>query len=150
PGLTPEELESRVTTPIELAARGIPNLVRMRSTTRYAVALLTFEFADGTDIFWARAQVNERLQEVRDQLPAGSSGGLAPIVTPLAEMVMFTIESPTLSTQEKRSLLDWTIRPALRSLPGVADVNVLGGHVRTFEVIPSASAMAARGITTQM
>ncbi len=150
PGLTPEELESRVTTPIELAARGIPNLVRMRSTTRYAVALLTFEFADGTDIFWARAQVNERLQEVRDQLPAGSDGGLAPIVTPLAEMVMFTIESPTLSTQEKRSLLDWTIRPALRSLPGVADVNVLGGHVRTFEVIPSASAMAARGITTQM
>ncbi len=150
PGLTPEELESRVTTPIELAARGIPNLVRMRSTTRYAVALLTFEFADGTDIFWARAQVNERLQEVRDQLPAGSDGGLAPIVTPLAEMVMFTIESATMSTQEKRSLVDWTIRPALRGLPGVADVNVLGGHVRTFEVIPSASAMAARGITTQM
>lgn len=150
PGLTPEELESRVTTPIELAARGIPNLVRMRSTTRYAVALLTFEFADGTDIFWARAQVNERLQEVRDQLPSGSDGGLAPIVTPLAEMVMFTIESETLTTQEKRSLLDWTIRPALRGLPGVADVNVLGGHVRTFEVIPSASAMAARGITTQM
>jgi CzcA family heavy metal efflux pump len=150
PGLAPEELESRVTTPIELAARGIPNLVRMRSTTRYAVALLTFEFADGTDIFWARAQVNERLQEVRDQLPAGASGGLAPIVTPLAEMVMFTIDSPNLSAQEKRSLLDWTIRPALRSLPGVADVNMLGGYVRTFEVIPSASAMAARGITTQM
>ena len=150
PGLAPEELESRVTTPIELVARGIPNLVRMRSTTRYSVALLTFEFADGTDIFWARAQVNERLQEVRDQLPAGASGGLAPIVTPLAEMVMFTIDSPTLSAQEKRSLLDWTIRPALRSLPGVADVNMLGGYVRTFEVIPSASAMASRGITTQI
>ncbi|MFD2183030.1 efflux RND transporter permease subunit [Rhodoplanes azumiensis] len=150
PGLTPEELESRVTAPIELAARGIPNLVRMRSTTRYAVALLTFEFADGTDIFWARAQVNERLQEVRSQLPDDADGGLAPIVTPLAEMVMFTIESDTLSAQEKRSLLDWTIRPALRGLPGVADVNVLGGYVRTFEVIPSASAMAARGITTQM
>lgn len=150
PGLTPEELESRVTTPIELAARGIPNLVRMRSTTRYSVALLTFEFADGTDIFWARAQVNERLQEVRSQLPDDADGGLAPIVTPLAEMVMFTIESDTLTAQEKRSLLDWTIRPALRGLPGVADVNVLGGFVRTFEVIPSASAMAARGITTQM
>ncbi len=150
PGLTPEELESRVTTPIELAARGIPNLVRMRSTTRYSVALLTFEFADGTDIFWARAQVNERLQDVRSQLPADAEGGLAPIVTPLAEMVMFTIESDILTPQEKRSLLDWTIRPALRGLPGVADVNVLGGFVRTFEVIPSASAMAARGITTQM
>jgi cobalt-zinc-cadmium resistance protein CzcA len=150
PGLTPEELESRVTTPIELAVRGIPNLVRMRSTTRYSVALMTFEFADGTDIFWARAQVNERLQEVRSQLPADADGGLAPIITPLAEMVMFTIESDTLTAQEKRSLLDWTIRPALRGLPGVADVNVLGGFVRTFEVIPSASAMAARGITTQM
>src|SRR6185503_3847469 len=85
PGLTPEELESRVTTPIEIAMRGIPNLVQMRSTTRYAVALMTFEFADGTDLFWARAQVNERLPDVRDQLPPGADGGLAPIVTALAE-----------------------------------------------------------------
>ncbi len=150
PGLTPEELEARVTAPVEIAARGIPNLVQMRSTTRYSVALLTFEFAAGTDIFWARAQVNERLQEVRDQLPAGTDGGLAPIVTPLAEMLMFTVVSDTLSVTEQRSLVDWTIRPALRGLPGVADVNVLGGFVRTFEVVPSASAMAALGITTAM
>ncbi|MEZ5819296.1 MAG: efflux RND transporter permease subunit [Bradyrhizobium sp.] len=150
PGLTPEELESRVTQPIELAMRGIPNLVKMRSTTRYSVALLTFEFAEGTDIYWARAQVNERLAGVRDQLPSGTDGGLAPIVTPLAEMVMFTIESDKLTPQEQRSLVDWTIRPAVRGLPGVADVNVLGGFVRTFEVSPSATAMAARGITTEM
>ncbi|HVG51210.1 MAG TPA: CusA/CzcA family heavy metal efflux RND transporter, partial [Xanthobacteraceae bacterium] len=149
PGLAPEELESRVTAPIEIAMRGIPNLVGIRSTTRYSVALMTFEFSDGTDIFWARAQVNERLQEIRDQLPAGADGGLAPIVTPLGEMLMFTIESETLNTQEMRSLVDWVIRPALRGLPGVADVNVLGGYVRTFEVAPSAPAMAARGITTQ-
>jgi cobalt-zinc-cadmium resistance protein CzcA len=149
PGLTPEELESRVTAPIELAMRGIPNLVGMRSTTRYAISLMAFEFADGTDIFWARAQVNERLQEIKEQLPAGADGGLAPIVTPLGEMLMFTIESTTLSSQEMRHLVDWTIRPALRGLPGVADVNVLGGYVRTFEVVPSAPAMAARGITTQ-
>lgn len=150
PGLTPEELESRITHPIELAMRGIPNLAKMRSTTRYSIALLTFEFVDGTDIFWARAQVNERLADVRDQLPAGTDGGLAPIVTPLAEMVMFTIESEKLSPQEKRFLVDWTIRPAVRGLTGVADVNVLGGFVRTFEVSPSAAAMAARGITTEM
>ncbi|MCW5704945.1 MAG: efflux RND transporter permease subunit, partial [Bradyrhizobium sp.] len=150
PGLTPEELESRVTQPIELAMRGIPNLVKMRSTTRYSVALLTFEFAEGTDIYWARAQVNERLAGVRDQLPSGTDGGLAPIVTPLAEMVMFSIESDKLTPQEQRSLVDWTIRPAVRGLPGVADVNVLGGFVRTFEVSPSATAMAARGITTEM
>ena len=83
-------------------------------------------------------------------LPAGTDGGLAPIVTPLGEMLMFTIESETLNTQEMRSLVDWVIRPALRGLPGVADVNVLGGYVRTFEVAPSAPAMAARGITTQV
>jgi len=78
PGLTPEELESRVTNPVEIGMRGIPNLERMRSTTRYSVTLMTFEFASGTDIFWARAQVNERLQEIRDQLPSGTSGGLVP------------------------------------------------------------------------
>ena len=149
PGLAPEELESRVTAPIEIAVRGIPNLVGMRSQTKYSVALMTFEFAEGTDIFWARAQVNERLQEIRDQLPSGADGGLAPIVTPLGEMVMFTLESETLSAQDMRGLVDWVIRPALRGLPGVADVNVLGGYVRTFEVVPSAPAMAARGITTQ-
>jgi cobalt-zinc-cadmium resistance protein CzcA len=149
PGLAPEELESRVTAPIEVAIRGIPNLVGMRSQTKYSVALMTFEFAEGTDIFWARAQVNERLQEIREQLPSGADGGLAPIVTPLGEMVMFTLESETLSAQDMRGLVDWMIRPALRGLPGVADVNVLGGYVRTFEVVPSAPAMAARGITTQ-
>ena len=149
PGLAPEELESRVTAPIEIAVRGIPNLVGMRSQTKYSVALMTFEFAEGTDIFWARAQVNERLQEIRDQLPSGADGGLAPIVTPLGEMVMFTLESETLSAQDMRGLVDWVIRPALRGLPGVDDVNVLGGYVRTFEVVPSAPAMAARGITTQ-
>lgn len=149
PGLTPEELESRVTAPIEIAMRGIPNLAAMRSTTRYSVALITLEFTDGTDIFWARAQVNERLQDVRDQLPASTDGGLAPVVTALGEMLMFTIDSDTLNVQQMRQLVDWTIRPALRSLPGVADINVLGGFVRTFEVAPSAPAMAARGITPQ-
>ena len=150
PGLTPEELESRVTNPIEIAMRGIPQLERMRSTTRYSVALMTFEFAAGTDIYWARVQVNERLQDVRDQLPAGTSGGLAPIVTPLAEMMMFTLRADGLSLEEQRTLVDWVIRPALRGLPGVADVNTMGGDVRNFEVVPNATAMAARGITTQM
>ncbi|MGJ0509841.1 MAG: efflux RND transporter permease subunit [Methylocystis sp.] len=150
PGLTPEELESRVTAPIEIAAKGIPSLLRMRSTTRYSVTLITFEFAEGTDIYWARAQVNERLAQAQDQLPQGVSGGLAPIVTPLGEMLMFTIVGGGLTPTEQRSLLDFTIRPALRGLPGVADVNVLGGFVRTFEVAPSPSAMAARGVTVAM
>ncbi len=150
PGLTPEELESRVTAPIEIAARGIPSLTRMRSTTRYSVTLLTFEFAEGTDIYWARAQVNERLAQVQDQLPDGVTGGLAPIVTPLGEMLMFTLVGGDLSPMEQRSLIDWTIRPAIRGVPGVADLNVLGGFVRTFEVAPSPSAMASRGVTVEM
>ena len=150
PGLTPEELESRVTAPIEIAARGIPSLVRMRSVTRYSVALLTFEFAEGVDIYWARAQVNERLSSIQDQLPDGVSGGLAPIVTPLGEMLMFTLVGGELTPMEQRSLIDWTIRPAIRGVPGVADLNVLGGLVRTFEVAPSPSAMASRGVTVEM
>ncbi len=150
PGLPPEELERRVTQPVELAMRGIPNLVFMRSVTRFSVTLMTFEFAPGTDIFWARAQVNERLNEIEGQLPAGVEGGLAPIITPLAEMLMFTLEGPDLSPRDARTLLDWVVRPQLRSVPGVADVNVLGGYVRTYEVIPDAASMAARGITTVM
>ena len=150
PGLTPEELEARVTVPIELAAKGIPNLVRMRSMTRYSVTLITFEFSEGTDIYWARAQVNERLAQAQSQLPEGVSGGLAPIVTPLGEMVMFTIVGGDLTPTEQRTLLDWTIRPAIRGLPGVADLNVLGGFVRTFEVAPFPAAMASRGVTVEM
>ena len=150
PGLTPEELERRVTQPVELAMRGIPNLTFMRSVTRFSVALMTFEFAPGTDIFWARAQVNERLGELDDTLPNGVTGGLAPIITPLAEMLMFTLEGPSLSPRDARTLLDWVVRPAFRAVPGVADVNVLGGFVRTYEVIPDPAAMAARSITTVM
>ncbi|MBG0803346.1 efflux RND transporter permease subunit [Methylocystis sp. H4A] len=150
PGLTPEELEARVTVPIELAAKGIPSLVRMRSMTRYSVTLITFEFSEGTDIYWARAQVNERLAQAQSQLPDGVSGGLAPIVTPLGEMLMFTIVGGDLTPTEQRTLLDWTIRPAIRGLPGVADLNVLGGFVRTFEVAPFPAAMASRGVTVEM
>ena len=83
-------------------------------------------------------------------MPDGVSGGLAPIVTPLGEMLMFTIVGGDLTPTEQRTLLDWTIRPAIRGLPGVADLNVLGGFVRTFEVAPFAAAMAARGVTVEM
>lgn len=150
PGLSPEELESRVTVPVELAMKGLPRLSSMRSTTRYGVALMTFEFTAGTDIFWARAQVGERLNDVEDQLPDGVQGGLAPIVTPLGEMVLFSLEGEGLSPGQARYLLDWVVRPLLRGVPGVADVNTMGGFARTYEVVPSPADMAARGITTDM
>ncbi len=150
PGLPPEELESQVTTPVELAMRGIPNLVNIRSITRYGLALMTFEFTAGTDVYWARTQVDQRLDDLESSLPDGVSGGLAPLVTPLGEMVMFTLEGGSITPAERRTLLDWVVRPRLRGLPGVADVNTLGGEVRTYEVVPNAGAMAARGITTAM
>jgi len=146
PGMTPEEVESRVITPIEMEMLGIPDQAILRSTAKYAIADITIDFVDGTDIYWARQQVAERLSNVMPDLPASISGGLAPISTPLSDIYMFTIEGP-LSLQEKRELLDWTIRPALRTVPGVADVNALGGFVRTFEVRPDPVALAAAGLS---
>ncbi len=147
PGMTPEEVEARITTPIELELLGIPYKKVVRSVSKYAIADITLDFEDGTDIYWARQQVAERLAAATRDLPAGASGGLAPITTPLGEMFMFTVDSERLSLDEKRTLIDWTIRPALRTLPGVADVNVLGGRVRAFEVVPDHAALAARGVT---
>lgn len=142
PGMTPEEVESRVITPIETEMLGIPGQAVLRSTAKYAIADVTIDFVDGTDIYWARNQVAERLSGVMADLPASVSGGMAPISTPLSDVLMFTIDGP-LSLQQKRELLDWTIRPALRTVPGVADVNALGGFVRTFEVRPDPTALAA-------
>ena len=147
PGMTPEEVESRITLPIETEMLGIPKQRILRSTSKYALADITIDFEDGTDIYWTRQQVSERLANIMAALPTGTSGGLAPITTPLGEMFMFTIEGGDLSLTERRSLLEWVIRPALRALPGVADVNSLGGFVRTFEVAPDSAAMNSHGIT---
>ncbi|QCB40145.1 efflux RND transporter permease subunit [Sphingobium sp. PAMC28499] len=145
PGMTPEEVESRVITPIEMEMLGIPGQAILRSSAKYAIADITIDFVDGTDIYWARQQVAERLSGVMGDLPPAVSGGMAPISTPLSDIFMFTIEGP-LSLEEKRTLLDWTIRPALRTVPGVADVNALGGYVRTFEVRPDPIALASAGL----
>lgn len=149
PGMTPEEVENRVAVPIEVEMLGIPNTRILRSVTKYGLVDVTIDFEDGTDIYWARQQVSERLSGIMEALPPGIEGGMAPTTTPLGEMFMFTVESDRMSLAERRSLLDWVIRPALRTVPGVADVNALGGVVRAFEVIPDAVKMAASGITPQ-
>ena len=146
PGMTPEEVETRVIAPIEMEMLGIPGQAVFRSMAKYAIADLTIDFVEGTDIYWARNQVTERLSGAMANMPPGVEGGLAPISTPLSEMFMFTIEGP-LSLADKRTLLDWTIRPALRTVPGVADVNALGGMVTSFEIRPDAGALAAAGLT---
>ena len=148
PGMTPEEVESRVITPIEMEMLGIPNQANLRSVAKYAIADITIDFKDGTDIYWARSQVAERLSNVTGDLPATVEGGMAPISTPLSDMVMFTLEGPQ-SLSAKRRVLDWTIRPALRTVPGVADVNALGGFAETFEVQPDSAALSAAGLTVE-
>lgn len=146
PGMTPEEVENRIVVPIEQEMLGIPHQRLLRTTSKYAIADITIDFDDGTDIYWARQQVAERLGNASGALPPQASGGMAPITTPLGEMFMFTIEGP-LSLEQKRSLLDWTIRPQLRTLRGVADVNSLGGMARAFEVVPDPAALNARGVS---
>jgi cobalt-zinc-cadmium resistance protein CzcA len=146
PGMTPEEVESRITALVEVEMLGIPRQTMLRSIAKYALTDITVDFAEGTDIYWARQQVSERLAAVWPDLPDGVTGGIAPMTTPLGEMLMFSIEGGDLSLAEKRDLLDWTIRPALRSVPGVADVNALGGLVTTFEVVPDQARMAAFGV----
>ena len=147
PGMTPEEVESRVVRPLEMELLGIPNQKIMRAKAKYAIADITIDFEEGTDIYWARQQVSERLNTVSGDFPETVEGGLAPISTALSEVFMFTIEGGDLTLEERRSLLDWVIRPALRTLTGVADVNSLGGRVRTFEIVPDQAAMTTTGIS---
>lgn len=147
PGMTPEEVEARVVRPLEMELLGIPDQSIMRAKAKYAIADVTIDFKEGTDIYWARQQVSERLTAVSGDFPETVTGGLAPISTALSEVFMFTIEGGDLSLEERRSLLDWVIRPGLRTLPGVADVNALGGRVRTFEISPNEAAMATTGIS---
>ncbi|MCW8895177.1 CusA/CzcA family heavy metal efflux RND transporter [Sulfurimonas sp.] len=146
-GMTPDEVESRIVIPVEMGMLGIPHQTIMRSTAKYGICDIAIDFEEGTDIYWARQQVNERLNSIMDDLPANLEGGLAPISTPLSEILMFTIESDKLDLIEKRSLLDWVISPKIRSVAGVAEVNALGGKVKTYEVTPNIEAMRTYGIT---
>ena len=146
PGMTPEEVEQRVVKPIEQELLSIPNKRVVRSISKYGIADITIDFDEGIDLYWARQQVSERLNGVMRDLPASVSGGLAPITTPLSEVYMFTVEGEGFSLAQKRRVLDWVIRPELRTIPGVAEVNSLGGEVQTFEVVPHNAKMAALGV----
>ncbi len=148
-GMTPSEMESRVTIPIEMKMVGIPHETMMRSISKYGLCDITIDFEEGTDIYWARQQVNERLNDIKEELPKNLEGGLAPISTPLSDILMFTIESDTLSLEQKRSLLDWVISPKIRSISGVAEVNALGGMVKTYEITPDLKKMQTYKISLE-
>lgn len=147
PGMAPEEVEQRVTYPIETEVRGIPNQSILRSITKFALSVITIDFEEGTDIYWARQQVSERIGTVLSDLPEGVEGGLAPITMPLSDVYMFLVDGEGYSLMERRAILDWVIRPNLLSVEGVADVNALGGEVMTYQVTPRPNALQAYDLT---
>ncbi len=146
PGLSPTEVESRITVPLEMEMQGLPRQTVLRSVTKYALSIIKIDFEDGTDIYWARNQVSERLNQAWNSLPKGVAGGLAPITTPLGEMYMYRVEGEGYSNSELRAIQDWVIRPRLRTVAGVADVNSLGGEVRAFEIVPDPKALVRFGL----
>ncbi|HSH93812.1 MAG TPA: CusA/CzcA family heavy metal efflux RND transporter, partial [Roseimicrobium sp.] len=150
PGYSPLEAEQRVTFPIETAMSGLPRLDYSRSLSRYGLSQVTVVFKDGTDIHFARQLVNQRLQEARGQLPAGLEPMMGPIATGLGEIYMYTVEGDaraTASPTELRTLQDWVIKPQLRTLPGVVEVNAIGGHVKQFHVLPKPDRLLAYGLS---
>ncbi len=146
PGMSPVEVEQRITFPLEIEMQGLPNQKILRSLTKYALSIITIDFEDGTDIYWARQQVAERLNQVWSALPDGVYGGLGPITTPLGEIYMYRVVGENYSNQELRTIQDWVIRPRLRTVEGVAEVNSLGGKVHAFEVVPDPELLVQHGL----
>lgn len=146
PGMTTAEVEAQITQPIETELLGIPNQAILRSTTKYAITSITIDFIEGTDIYWARQQVTERLAGIWTSLPANAEGGIAPMSTPLSEIFMFSYNNPNLSLAERRHVLDWQIRPLLRTVSGVAEVTTMGGFVQTYEFSPDLQRLQQAGI----
>ncbi|MGH7859578.1 MAG: efflux RND transporter permease subunit, partial [Candidatus Binatia bacterium] len=153
PGYSPLEAEQRVTFPIETAMGGLPRLDYTRSLSRYGLSQVTVVFLDGTDIYLARQLVNERLQEAKAKLPPGIEPAMGLIATGLGEIFMYTVENAeevadtqaARSPTELRTLQDWVIRPQLRHVPGVIDVNSIGGYLKQYHVTPLPERLLAYG-----
>jgi len=156
PGFTPLETEQRVTYPVETAMAGLPGLQQTRSISRSGLSQVTVIFKDGTDLFFARQLVNERLQQAREQLPEGVESAMGPISTGLGEIFLWTVEAGPGARKEDgseytptdlRVIQDWVIKPQLRNVPGVAEVNTIGGFAKQFQVAPDTRRLAAYRLT---
>ncbi|WQU45681.1 CusA/CzcA family heavy metal efflux RND transporter [Helicobacter pylori] len=146
PGSSPEEMENNIVRPLELELLGLKGQKSLRSVSKYSISDITIDFDDSVDIYLARNIVNERLSSVMKDLPVGVEGGMAPIVTPLSDIFMFTIDG-NITEIEKRQFLDFVIRPQLRMISGVADVNSIGGFSRAFVIVPDFNDMARLGVS---
>ena len=158
PGYSPLESEQRVTFSIETALAGLPGLDYTRSLSRYGLSQVTVVFHDGTDIYFARQQVAERLQQARSQLPTALEPSLGPIATGMGEIFMYTVDAKpgarkpdgtAYTPTDLRTLQDWVIRPQLRNVPGVTEVNTIGGYERQIHVTPDPVKLRALGFTLQ-
>ena len=158
PGFSPLEAEQRITYPVETAIAGLPGLSHTRSVSRYGLSQVTVVFEDGTDIYFARQLVNERLQAVRSNLPETVEPELGPIATGLGEIFMYTVEAEQgavkpdgsrYTAQDLRTLHDWVVRPQLRTVPGVTEVNSIGGYRKEYVVAPLPERLAGFGLTVE-
>ena len=158
PGYSPLETEQRVTFPIETVMSGLPNLEQTRSLSRYGLSQITVIFKDGTDIFFARQMVNERIQEARAQLPAGIAPAMGPISTGLGEIYLWTVEAKPgakkadgtpYTPTDLREIQDWIIKPQLRNVAGVTEINSIGGYAKEYQVAPNPQRLASYGLTLQ-
>ncbi|HEY5612888.1 MAG TPA: CusA/CzcA family heavy metal efflux RND transporter, partial [Lysobacter sp.] len=154
-GYSPLESEQRITFPVETALAGLANLEYTRSISRYGLSQVTAVFEDGTDIYFARQQIAERLQQAASQLPEGVEPSLGPVATGLGEIFMYTVEAEPGATDSEgrpwtpsalRTLQDWVVRPQLRHVDGVTEVNTVGGHARQFHITPDPAKLVAYGL----
>lgn len=155
-GYSPLETEQRITFPIETAMAGLPGLQQTRSLSRSGLSQVTVIFKDGTDLFFARQLVNERLQVAREQLPAGIETVMGPISTGLGEIFLWTVEAEDGARKEDgtpytptdlRVIQDWIIKPQLRNVPGVAEINTIGGFAKEYQIAPDPKRLAAYNLT---
>ena len=144
--LSPLEIEQLVTYPIEQSVAGLPHSTEVRSLSKFGLSMVTVVFEDGTDIYFARQLVLERIFTVSGELPEGTQSNLGPISTGLGEVFQYTLESDERDLMELRSLQDWVLRPILRTVPGVAGVDSFGGHVRQFHVVADPGALRRFGL----
>ncbi|WP_275546059.1 CusA/CzcA family heavy metal efflux RND transporter [Pseudomonas sp. Marseille-Q0931] len=155
-GFSPLETEQRITFPIETAMAGLPHLKQTRSLSRSGLSQVTVIFEDGTDLYFARQLVNERLQSAKEQLPEGVESAMGPISTGLGEIFLWTVEAEEGALKEDgtaytptdlRVIQDWIIKPQLRTVPGVAEINTIGGFAKEFQVAPDPARLAAYKLT---
>jgi cobalt-zinc-cadmium resistance protein CzcA len=147
PGLSASEVENLISYPMETALLGLPETEDVRSISKAGVSVVTVTFVDGVDLYFARAQVQQRMQDVAMDLPAGYRPMLGPPATALGEAFQYLVESDRLSPIELRNLQEYVIRPRLRTIPGVADINSWGGMSQQFQVVTDPAKLAGYGLS---